>query len=72
MDKETKDQLIVELKQRITESCTVKKYHSLCEKIETETGMDWVVNRVVFLMAQDDMHFDSVLAQIESELDEMD
>lgn len=65
-----KDQFIQTIKSQITAECEKKKYSNICHKIKTEAGMDYVVNRAIFLMDKDNMHLGPALAVIDEELDQ--
>ncbi len=57
------------IKQQIHDVCTVSKYHHLCMKKDTPDGLAWVYNRCISMMVEDNLHLDSALAQLESELE---
>lgn len=70
MNTEEKMKVLEELKSKIKESCTKSKYRHLCNKIDTESGMAWVMNRSISLMSNDNFKLSSALAYLETELEE--
>ena len=70
MNSEEKMKVLENLKSKIKESCTKSKYKYLCNKISTDSGMAWVMNRSITLMSNDGFKLSSALAYLETELEE--
>ena len=69
MNAEESKAVIAEIEGQIKESCQVSKYTHLCQRISSEAGLAWVVNRATKMMAEDKIHLSSALAYLESELE---
>ncbi len=69
MDIEKQKEILAEIEGKIKDSCQVSKYSHLCQRIQTDGGLAWVVNRCVKMMAEDKIHLSSALAYLESELE---
>ncbi len=72
MDKEQEKAILSEIESKIKDSCSVSKYTNLCQRISSEAGLAWAVNRCIRSMADDKIHLSSALANLESELEGMD
>lgn len=64
--------LVEEIKAQIKEACDKSQYTHLCQRVQTENGLAYVVNRAIKMMANDRIHLSSALAYLESEMEGMD
>lgn len=64
--------LVEEIKAQIKEACDKSQYLHLCQRVQTDYGMAYVVNRAIKMMANDRIHLSSALAYLESEMEGMD
>lgn len=69
MDAEEQKKVITEIEEKIKSTCTVSKYSHLCQRINSEAGLAWAVNRCVDMMSKDKIHLSAALAYLESELE---
>lgn len=69
MDAEEQKKILAEIEEKIKNSCQISKYNHLCQRISTEAGLAWAVNRCIRMMADDKIHLSSALAYLESELE---
>lgn len=69
MDATEQKKVIKEIEEKIQATCTESKYTHLCQRITTEAGLAWAVNRCVKAMADDKIHLSAALAYLESELE---
>ncbi len=63
----TDEEVLAEIEEKIKTSCSVSKYMHLCQRIHTASGLAYVVNRCIHMMAKDLMHLSAALAQLEAE-----
>ena len=68
---EAEKEFVKDLTAKIQASCSENKYSHLCERMQTEAGLAYVVNRAIELMAGDNIHLSTALAAMESELEGM-
>lgn len=61
--------VIADITAKIKETCSKRKYTHLCIRVQTETGMAYVVNRCISMMSKDKIKLSMALATIESELE---
>lgn len=69
MDATEQKKVIKEIEEKIQATCSVSKYSHLCQRISTDAGLAWAVNRCVKMMADDKIHLSAALAYLESELE---
>ncbi len=69
MDAEEQKKTIKEIEEKIQSTCKISKYNHLCQRISTEAGLAWVVNRCIKMMADEKIHLSAALAYLESELE---
>lgn len=69
MDATEEKKVIKEIEEKIQETCSVSKYSHLCQRISTEAGLAWAVNRCIGMMSDEKIHLSAALAYLESELE---
>lgn len=62
---------VEDLTEKIKVACKGNNYMQLCNRIKTEAGLAYVVNRSIKMMADDQIKLSSVLPLLESELEGM-
>lgn len=69
MELEEQKKMFKEIQDKISESCKINKYSHLCNRMQTDSGLAWVTNRCIKMMANDSIHLSAALAYLENELE---
>ena len=64
--------VVAEVTAKIKEACAKSKYTHLCQRIQTENGLAYVVNRSINMMGKDQIKLSTALAYLEAEMEGMD
>lgn len=62
-------ELVAEIETKIREACTKSKYTHLCQRVQNENGMAYVINRCIKMMATDKIKLSTALATLENEME---
>jgi hypothetical protein len=63
--------IVADITAKIKEACNKSKYTHVCQRVTTENGMAYVVNRCIKMMSNDKIKLSSALAYLESEMEGM-
>lgn len=64
--------LVAEITAKIREACVKSKYTHICQRIQNENGLAYVVNRCIKSMSMNKIHLSAALANLENEMEGMD
>lgn len=64
-------EIINKITDNVKTTCEANFYTHLCNRIRTEGGLTWVVNRCIKMMASDSIKLSGALASLEAELEGM-
>ena len=64
--------IVADVTAKIKEACNKSKYTHLCQRVQTDNGLAYVVNRSIKMMSKDQIKLSSALAYLESEMEGMD
>lgn len=64
--------IVADVTAKIKEACSKSKYTHLCQRVQTDNGLAYVVNRSIKMMSKDQIKLSSALAYLESEMEGMD
>ncbi len=62
-------ELVAQIEAKIKAACVDSKYTHLCQRVESEGGMIYVINRCIQMMSSDNIHLSTALANLESEFE---